>query len=146
MTPERMFDLVARLGDAKSRQNVDEALTLQHEDMVLRSPAFGSEARGKPANAAALTGFFKWFPDYAVTLEGHASDGEALVAWGRVKMTWTGDRLGVVPNGQQADIPVFMRFTFKDDLIDSELFFIDLAELCAQSGVSTDRVRATLFG
>src|SRR6516225_7274233 len=56
------------------------------------------------------------------------------------------DRFGVVPNGRRAELPVFIQFTFKDDLIASERFFFDLSELCAQSGVSTDVVRQKLFG
>jgi len=61
-------------------------------------------------------------------------------------MTMTGDRFGASPNGRRAELPVFIQFTFKDELIASERFFFDLSELCAQSGVSTDTVRQTLFG
>jgi hypothetical protein len=61
-------------------------------------------------------------------------------------MTMTGDRFGVKPNGRRAVLPVFIKFAFKDDLIASERFFFDLSELCAQSGVSADAVRGTLFG
>jgi hypothetical protein len=63
-----------------------------------------------------------------------------------VRMTMTGDRFGVVTNGRRAELPVFIQFTFKDDLIASERFFLDLSELCAQSGVSTDAVRQKLSG
>jgi predicted ester cyclase len=61
-------------------------------------------------------------------------------------MTMTGDRFGVSPTGRRAELPVFIQFTFKDDLIASERFCFDLSELCAQSGVSTDAVRRKLFG
>ena len=61
-------------------------------------------------------------------------------------MTVTGDRFGEVPNGRRADLPVFIQFAFKDDRIVRERFFFDLAELCAQSGVSTDAVRRRIFG
>jgi hypothetical protein len=52
----------------------------------------------------------------------------------------------VVPTGRRAELPVFIQFTFNDDLIASERFFFDLSELCAQSGVSTDAVRQKLSG
>ncbi len=145
METERMFELVTALGRAKSAQNVTEAMKYQHPDMVLSTPAFGSTVTGHEANAVSLSRFFKWFPDYNVEIEGYAGDGKALTIWGRVQMTWTGDHLGVEPNGETADLPVFMQFRFNDELIASELFFIDLADLCAQSGVSTDVVRARLF-
>lgn len=146
MDSERMFELAQALGEAKSRQDVEAAMTYQHEDMVLTASAFGSTARGKAENEIALRRFFKSFPDYEVTLDGHATDGETLVCWGLVRMTMTGDGVGVTPNGRRAELPVFIRFTFEDGLIASERFFFDLAELCAQSGVSADAVRQRLFG
>jgi hypothetical protein len=61
-------------------------------------------------------------------------------------VTMTGDRFGVIPNGKRAVLPVFIQFSFQDDLIASERFFFDLSALCAQSGVSTDDVRRKVFG
>ena len=146
MDREHMFELAQALGEAKSRQDVEVAMTYQHEDMVLTAPSLGSTARGKAENEIALRRFFKSFPDYEVTLDGHATDGESLVCWGLVRMTMTGEGFGVTPNGRRAELPVFIRFTFEDGLIASERFFFDLAELCAQSGVSADTVHRRLFG
>jgi predicted ester cyclase len=146
MDSHRMVELAQTLGAAKSRQDVSSAMKVLHRDMVLETPAFGTTARGTEENEAALTRFFKHFPDYEVSLEGHASDGDVLMCWGRVRMTLTGNWLGVVPNGKQVELPVFLLFSFQDDLIVGERFFFDLSELCAQSGVSTDTVRHRLFG
>lgn len=123
------------LAEAKSRQGVPAALKFLHADMLLKSP-FGTSARGVDENKLALTRFFLAFPDYVVELKGRASDGYSLVCWGTVLMTMTGDRFGVTPNGNRAKLPVFIEFTFKDELIASERFFLDLSQLCAQSGVS----------
>lgn len=142
---ERMIELVEGLGAAKSAQDVELAMTFQHPEMELRTPAFNSHAIGHAANAKTLAGFFKWFPDYSVDLKGYANDHNSLTAWAIIRMTWTGDHLGVTPNGEQAAIPVMMQFTFRDDLIASELFFFDLADLCAQSGVSVDAVHDRFF-
>ena len=116
------------------------------KDIVFEAPAFGTRSRGLAENEATLANFFRQFPDYNVELEDHASDGETLICWGTVRMTMTGDRFGVVPNGRRAQLPVFIQFEFKNDLIAPELFFFDLSALCAQSGVSTDAVRRKLFG
>jgi hypothetical protein len=140
-----MFQLAAELAAAKSRQDLPAAMRLFHRDMLLACPPFGTIARGLPENEAALRGFFSSFPDYHVTLAGHAADTGTLVCWGTGRMTMTGNRFGVVSNGERAELPVFLRFTFADDLIASELFFFDLTELCAQSGVSADTVRRKLF-
>lgn len=145
MAPTRMLELVQALAKAKSNQDLRAAMQVQHPNMVLESPAFGSIARGKTENEMVLARFFRTFPDYSVTLEGYATNAEAFVCWGKVEMTMAENRFGVTPNGKRARLPVFMRFTFKDDLIASEYFLIDLAELCAQSGVSTDKVRDVLF-
>lgn len=141
-----MAELAQALAVAKSRQDVPAAMRLLHRDMVLQAPAFGTTARGLAANEKALTRFFDSFPDYAVAIHGHAANGSSLVCWGTARMTMTGDRFGVVPSGNRAELPVFIHFTFTDDLISGERFFFDLSHLCAQSGVSTDAVRRTLFG
>ena len=146
MNSNRMFELAQALAVAKSRHDVPAALKVLHEDMLLESPAFGTRARGLAENEKVLSRFFGSFPDYNVVLQGHAASEDTLVCWGSVQMTMTGDRFGVVPNGKRAELPVFIQFAFKDDLILSERFFFDLSELCAQSGVSTDAVRRKIFG
>jgi predicted ester cyclase len=145
MDVHRMFALADGLAKAKSRQDLPEALKLLHSEMVLETPCLGTKAVGHDENAAALSRWFATFPDYLVDLEGHASDGESLICWGTANMTMVGDRFGGIPNGRRAVLPVYIRFTFRDDLIVSERFSFDLASLCAQSGISTDAARARLF-
>lgn len=145
MVPHARAELTDALATAKSRQDVRAALRLLHPDMRLVTPAFGSEAVGLAENEHVLRRFFDSFPDYQVVLEGRADDGETLACWGTARMTMTGDRFGVTPNGQRATIGVMILFTFRDGLIASERFCFDLAELCDQSGVSTDAVRCRLF-
>ncbi|WP_280245401.1 ester cyclase [Nocardia abscessus] len=140
-----MMGLATELAKVKSRQDVSAALRLMHGTMVLEAPAFGTVARGLDVNEIALRAFFASFPDYDVELSGHAVAGETLVCWGTARMTMTGDRFGVEPNGRRAELPVFLRFAFADRLIAGEYFHFDLSELCAQSGVSTDAVRQKLF-
>ncbi|MGI5348061.1 nuclear transport factor 2 family protein [Streptomyces sp. CA-250714] len=145
MQEQRMVELAHALAVAKSRQDIPAALRLFHPEMVLDTPAFGTTARGRAENERALRRFFAAFPDYEITLDGHASNADTLVCWGTARLTMTGDRFGVRPGGTRAELPVFIRFTFRDDLIASEQFFFDLATLCDGSGVSTDAVRGTLF-
>lgn len=146
MDTDRMFALAVGLGAAKSRHDVAAALSFCHRDMVLETPAFGSRASGRIENEKALTRFFASFPDYDVVLEDHAGNPDTLICWGRIRLTMTGDRFGVTPNGARAEVPVFIEFRFRDDLIVFERFFFDLSSLCAQCGVSTDEVRRSLFG
>src|SRR5690349_16163524 len=117
MDRKRMFELAQLLAVAKSRQDVPAALEVLHDEMLLESPAFGGRACGLAENEQTLRQFFNSFPDYDVALEGHAATDDTLVCWGRVRMTMTGDRFGVVPNGHRAELPVFIQFGFKDDRI-----------------------------
>lgn len=146
MDGHRMFELAQALAVAKSRQDVPAALKLLHPDMLLETPAFGTAVRGHAENEKTLTRFFASFPDYDVVLQGHANTDDTLICWGTVWMTMTGDRFGVTPNGRRAELPVMIRFAFKENLIAYERFFFDLSVLCAQSGVSTDAVRRKIFG
>jgi acyl-coenzyme A thioesterase PaaI-like protein len=61
-------------------------------------------------------------------------------------MTMTGTRFGSEPFDQPAELPVIIEFDFRDGLISREHFHYDLANLCAQSGISTDAARRALFG
>ena len=144
MTADEMFGLAAGLGAAKGRQHVADALQFMHEDMVLTSPAWGTHAKGKAENREALTRFFKNFPDYSISLDGHLADQTHLVCWGTVRMTMAQGTFGLSPNGRRIETPAFLRFTFRDRLIASEYFMVDLAAICSQSGVSTDAVQGFL--
>jgi len=146
MNEDRMLTLAQTLADAKSRQDLTAAMQLFHEDMLLETPAFGTRAHGLAENERVLARFFSSFPDYHVSLDGHVAGHDALMCWGTARMTMTGDRFGMIPNGKQAQLPVVIRFTFREGLIASEWFFFDLSTLCAQSGVSTDSVRQKIFG
>lgn len=143
--PDIMSRTIASLAAAKSRQDTDAALALMHDDMVLDSPAFGTRAQGLADNRAVLQRLFRTFPDYSVSMEGHAAAPAAYACWGKVRMTMNGERFGVKPNGRQAVLPAFFLFGFRDELIVYERMMIDLASLCAQSNVSTDDVRKALF-
>lgn len=149
MTPERMYDLAAGLGAAKNRQDVAAALTFMHEDIELTSPAWGAIARGKAENATLLAHFFANYPDYEVRFEGYVADAEQFVGWGTVRMTMAADASdanGMSPNGRTISIPVTIRMTFKDNLIATEHFMCDLAQIASQSGISIDGMWKNIFG
>jgi len=149
MTPHDMYALAAGLGEAKNRQNVPDALSFMHDDIVLHSPAWGTVARGKAVNRAVLDRFFQGYPDYHVGFEGWLADAETFVGWGMVRMTMSPDARdagGQTPNGRLVEVPVTIRMTFRDGLIATEHFFCDLAQIAAQSGVSIDAVHRNVFG
>lgn len=149
MTPQEMYAVAAGLGEAKSRQNVEDALRFMHADMVLTSPAWGAVARGLEENRQLLSHFFHSYRDYSVSFEGYVADAQTLFGWGVVRMTMAAhasDARGMTPNGQRITLPVTIRMTFKDGLIATEHFGCDLAQIAAQSGISIDGMWRNVFG
>ncbi len=149
MTPGEMYALAAGLGEAKSRQNVEEALKYLHPDIVLHSPAWGAVARGLEENRQMLAHFFDSYPDYSVSFDGYVADAKTLFGWGVVRMTMAphaSDASGMTPNGRRMTLPVTIRMTFKDGLIATEHFSCDLAQIAAQSGISIDGMWRNVFG
>lgn len=136
--PVEMAGIVDALATAKSRQDIEAAMRIYHPQGVLVAPPLGPPREGAAEIRAGLVRFFSLFPDYAVTLEGHAVSGETLVAWGTIHLTLSGRPGGQTPNGRRAVVPVFILFRFADGRVVWESFNFDLASLCRQSGVSAD--------
>ncbi|CEJ10224.1 SnoaL-like domain protein [bacterium YEK0313] len=136
--PVEMAGIVDALATAKSRQDIEAAMRIYHPEGVLVAPPLGPPREGAAEIRAGLVRFFSLFPDYAVTLEGHAVSGETLVAWGTIHLTLAGRPGGQTPNGRRAVVPVFILFRFRDGCVVWESFNFDLASLCRQSGVSAD--------
>jgi steroid delta-isomerase-like uncharacterized protein len=139
-----LVTLVAAYAGAKSRQDVAAALAVCDDGFVLDTPAFGTRSRGKAETAAQLQAFFAAFPDYAVTLDGRVAEGDAVACWGTVTMSLRGRVVDIVPTGRTARVPFVSVFTGRAGRLTGERFFFDLATLCTQLGVSTDRMAATL--
>lgn len=137
--------LVRAYGHAKSEQDVGAALAVCSRDFVLETPSMGSVTRGADETRATLGLFFGVFPDYAFATEGLAAAEDGSVAcWGRVRMTFGGDFLGISATGRTAELPAVSVFTCAGGALASERFYLDLAGLCAQIGVPVDDMRAAL--
>lgn len=148
MTPDQMYRLAADLGEAKNRQNVEDALKFMHDDIVLESPAWGLVAKGKDENRNVLTSFFDDYPDYNVTFDHYLADDQHFVGWGPVRMTMAAgahDAAGQTPNGTRMELPVTIRMTFKDGLIASEVFSCDLMQIALQSGIDPNAMAKAVF-
>lgn len=137
-----MRRLVAAYAAAKSRQDIDAALSLCSDDFELETVALGTRAMGSEMARLHLGLFFRAFPDYRVTLEGDAAGAGALTAWGRARLTFAGPIAEMPPTGRTAELPIFCVFTFRGDRIQSERFFFDFATLCEQTQMPLEPVRA----
>lgn len=131
-------------GHAKSEQDVGAALAVCSPDFVLDTPALGITGRGRDEVALQLGMFFETFPDYRFAGEGCAAEDGAVAFWGRVHMTFAGSFLGLAPTGRSVDMPAMSVFRVQGAALASETFFVDLATLADQMGVSVDDMRAQL--
>ena len=136
--------LARAYGHAKSEQNTAAALAVCSPDFVLDTPALGTTGRGREEVALQLGLFFETFPDYRFAGEGCAAENGAVAFWGRVSMTFAGAFLGLAPTGRKVDMPAISVFRQQGGALTSETFFIDLATLAEQMGVSVDDMRARL--
>ena len=136
--------LAERYAAAKSRQDVDAALAVCAPGFVLDTPAFGTRSRDRAETAAQLHVFFAAFPDYRVAVDGLLADDGRVACWGTATMTLRGPLLDIAPTGRTARVPFVSVFTAAGGLLTGERFYFDLATLCAQLGLSTDRVAASL--
>jgi predicted ester cyclase len=127
--------LVRCYGAAKSEQDARAALALCSEDFSIDTVAFGIASRDRKETEQHLALFFQSFPDYEVTLDGFANGPGHVACWGRVRMTFAGDLLGLRATGKSAELPVFCLMATSDGVLRSERFFFDLAALCEQIDV-----------
>lgn len=140
----RMRSLVETYARAKSRADVAGAMAVCSESFVLDTPAFGIASRSREETAGQLHGFFHAFPDYGVTVEHGTFAPGAAACWGVARMTLKGGFLSLAATNRTAEVPFCSAFTFADDRLASERFFIDVATLCDGIGVSLDDMRAAL--
>ena len=136
--------LVRSYGTAKSEQDIGAALAVCSEDFTIETVAFGLASRDRNETAQQLALFFQSFPDYAVTLDGFASGPGHVACWGRVRMTFDGDLLGIRATGKSADLPVVCVIRAQDGQLHGERFFFDLAALCEQIGVPVATISEAL--
>ncbi|QKW05416.1 nuclear transport factor 2 family protein [Streptomyces sp. NA04227] len=136
-------EIVARLAEAKCRQDVAASRAVYHRDAVLESPPLGSRSAG-PEIDSALQSWFAFAPDYRVRLDGHGLDDGTLCCWGEISFTPAFTASGAEPNGARVEVPVFILFRFADGQVAWESFHFDVAGVARQCGVAaSDLVRAS---
>ncbi|WP_040793276.1 nuclear transport factor 2 family protein [Nocardia paucivorans] len=136
-------EIVERLAQAKSRQDVAAAMEVYHPDGVLESPSLGGYYVGGEIEGA-VERWFEFAPDYEVRLDGHGLDGETLCCWGEIAFTPAFAFGGAAPNGNRVSVPVFILFRFRDGRVSWESFHFDVAGVARQCGVEASAlVRAS---
>jgi predicted ester cyclase len=136
--------LVRCYGGAKSEQDISAALAVCDPSFTIETVAFGLTSRDGDDTRMQLAGFFGAFPDYHVTLEGFATGPQVVTCWGRARMTFQGDFLGLRATGRTADLPIFCVFALAGGTLASERFFFDLAAFAEQIDVPVAAISGVL--
>jgi ketosteroid isomerase-like protein len=130
------LSLVTELARVKSQQDIAAALEIYHRDVEIISPSFNAHAKGQAEVVQQLQLFFGLFPDYSVSLDQHAVNGNVLLATGQVSVTLNAQNK-VCPCIQ---VPVFIEFHIRDERIAKEVFYLDAGLVCKKSGVSAEEL------
>jgi len=137
----KMLSLVNELAKVKSEQNILAALAIYHPEIELVSPSFNAHAKGSEEVELQLNVFFSLFPDYEVSLEHHAINGNVMLATGQAWVTLK------IPDKDcpRIQLPVFIEFHFHEDRISKEVFYLDAGMVCKKSEVTPEELaHATL--
>ena len=98
INPEYL-ELVRQLAAYKSRGDIQGAMQVYSEDIVLESPPFGQKAMGAKAVLDQMERFFTLFPDYAVELDRYQllpGVTERIQGFGEISMSLNKPVLGLV--------------------------------------------------
>jgi len=143
MDKEEMLRLFEAHREAEAARDIDAILETFATDCFLETIPLGIRSEGKEAVRAAYEAqFFTAFPDLAPDDEGMAFGDGTIVVWGTLRGTSRGEWLGVPPGGGSFAVAFVNLVPFKDDLMEGEKIYFDLATLCEQAQISLDDVRA----
>jgi steroid delta-isomerase-like uncharacterized protein len=142
MSTEEMRRLFETHRDAEAARDVDAILATFIEDCFLETHPLGLLSRGRTEVRAAYEGYFAAFPDLNPIDEGEAIGDDTLVVWGTLNGTSAGDWVGVPPSGGSFSVPFANVSRFRDERMEGETLYFDLATLCEQAGLPIDEVRA----
>ena len=132
----QMLEQVTALAQAKNQQDIESSLGIYHQDAELITPSLNAHGIGAAQVRQQLELFFNVFPDYKVTLEQHAFNGNLLLATGQVTVTPTLSPAISNKPLPTVTVPVFIEFHFKDGKITKEVFHLDIEHIYKKSGLT----------
>ena len=136
---ERLFRLHR---DAEARRDYDAVIDTFADDCYVETVALGIRREGREAARMAYVGYFTAFPDLAPDDQGFAFGDDHLVTWGVLRGTSGGEWFGVPPSGRAFAVPFTNVTRFRDDKMQGESIYFDLATLCEQAELPLANIRA----
>ena len=123
---------------AENAGDLEGTIATLHPDCVFIDHATGQTWRGRDGAAAHYRQWWASF-DLVVQRTGQQRGLWASATTYIAEATWigthTGAFLGIQATGRRIDMPFVVMVTFKEELMDSEVFYYDLASLLRQLGV-----------
>jgi predicted ester cyclase len=140
----RAAAVVRTYAEAKSRADIDAALTVCTEGFELHTAAFRMTSQGQAASRGGLELWFKAFPDYRVDLDGLIASSANVSCWGTIHATMAGDLGPVTATNRRCELPFSCVFKIEDGLIAREDFHFDLCRMASQLDLDLVQLAAIL--
>jgi steroid delta-isomerase-like uncharacterized protein len=141
MDAEEMERLFRLHRDAEARRDYDAVIDTFTEDCYIETVALGIRRDGRQAARQAYVGYFTAFPDLDPEDQGFAFGDGHLVTWGVLRGTSGGTWFGVPPSGGSFAVQFTNVTRFKDNQMQGESIYFDLATLCEQAGLPLEAIR-----
>jgi predicted ester cyclase len=120
----------------------DATMRTMTEDCYQEHSSLGLRVEGQEPCKSYYAELFYAFPDFGSTLDGTASSSDAIVVWGTLRGTMSGNWLGFEATHQQVELPIVVIVKFRGDLLVGESLHYDGATFCRQLGLDYDAVLA----
>ena len=128
--------------EAELARDYDGILDTFVEDCFLETKALELRSEGRDAVRRTYEeGYFAAFPDLTPDDVGEAFGDNVMVVWGTLSGTSRGQWMGLQPTGRSFVVPFSNVTPFRDDLMEGEAIYFDLATLCEQAGFPLEEVR-----
>ena len=128
----RNEEVVRAVLGAVNRRDADGDQAYLADDFVYRNPAVGET--DKAGWRTFHAGAYAAFPDFQVTIDRMLSDGETVIAEGRVTGTQRGEFAGLPASNRPFDVPIAFIVDAADGKVRRWHSYFDAATMLRQLG------------
>lgn len=118
-----------------NRHDVDQLLTLVHEDYIGESDVLAETIRGAARYGALLRGYYEAFPDTHYEIEQMLVSAESVVTRLRITGTHRGTFMGHPGSGRRFEIRLCHFDELRDGKIARAWYYWDTATMLRQLGI-----------
>ena len=129
-------DLIEQHIEVENKHLMEEMLATLSDEDPIRDEVAGKRYDGRSAVAGRYAELWQAFPDFNVKPVRYTEQGNVVVMEAIYSGTHRGPYLGVDGSGRSFSVRLMNVFEFKEDRINSETIYIDLASQLRQLGIT----------